>query len=125
MWKKVLPYGDHRYIKTCLKHVVFISISKFIQYAYQRCLIRLLWLKNSGISFIKKYKSNVLILNILKLIVTLSYVFVKQSISCIGKTTPCNGHCWNPSYSHICGDNICLNENQLKVWHIFFFSRFR
>ena len=85
---------------------------------------RLLWLNNSGISFIKKYKSNVLMLNILKLIVTLSYVFVKQSISCIGKTTPCNGHCWNPSYSHICGDNICLNENQLKVWHIFFFFSF-
>ena len=34
---------------------------------------------------------------------------------CVDRHTPCNGHCWDDSAVHMCGDNMCLSQYQLQV----------
>ena len=34
---------------------------------------------------------------------------------CVSRYVPCDGRCWNEANPILCGNNLCLNENQLRV----------
>ena len=34
---------------------------------------------------------------------------------CVSRYTPCNGVCWSEANPSLCGNNLCLSENQLRV----------
>ena len=34
---------------------------------------------------------------------------------CVSRYTPCQGKCWNDANPIPCGNNLCLNENQIRV----------
>ena len=34
---------------------------------------------------------------------------------CVSRYTPCQGKCWNDANPILCGNNLCLNENQIRV----------
>ena len=42
--------------------------------------------------------------------------------SCVSRYTPCDGKCWNDANPMLCGSNLCLNENQLRVKIFSYFS---
>ena len=35
---------------------------------------------------------------------------------CVSRYTPCQGKCWNDANPILCGNNLCLNENQIRVY---------
>ena len=34
---------------------------------------------------------------------------------CVSRYTPCDGKCWNEANPNLCGTNLCLHKNHVKV----------